>query len=313
MHIMQSPIWEQFKNAYGTTAIRVENTLYTKHRIPFTNSYYAYCPKADPFKINFDVLRKSLAQNNCIAINFDVPNIVDSSEEASEAMEIFTEAGCKKAPRDTFTPYNLILDLTPSKEDLLKNMHSKQRYNVRYAKRKGVEVREEFGKKAFEIFYDLAIKTAERQGFYIHPKTYYEKMWETLGNEGVAHILNAYYKDEPLASWMFFVYDEVLYYPYGGSAAKLRNLQASTLVGWEGMLLGKRLGCKTFDLWGACEDPNDRSDPEWGFTHFKQKFGAKHVKYIPSYDLVLNPFLYESFNFANRARWTVLNFKKQFS
>jgi len=85
---------------------------------------------------------------------------------------------------------------------------------------------------------------------------------------------------------MFFVYDGVLYYPYGGSSSKYRNLQASTLVGWEGLLLGKRLGCKVVDLWGASEDPDDRTDPEWGFTNFKKKFGAKHVKYIPSYDLV---------------------------
>jgi len=64
--------------------------------------------------------------------------------------------------KNTFTPYNLLLDLSPSEEMLLENMHSKQRYNIRYAKKKGVVVKEETGSKAFDIFSDLAIKTAER-------------------------------------------------------------------------------------------------------------------------------------------------------
>jgi len=204
-----------------------------------------------------------------------------------------------------------LLDLTPLEEDLLKNMHHKQRYNIRYAEKKGIVVKEEIGQKAFDVFYDLAKKTADRQGFYIHPRDYYKKLWEVLSAESVAHILVGYYKDEPLASWMFFVYDGVLYYPYGGSSSKYRNLQASTLVGWKGLLLGKSLGCKIADLWGASEDPDDRTDPEWGFTNFKKKFGAKHVKYIPSYDLVMNSTMYETFNFANKARWTLLKLKKK--
>jgi lipid II:glycine glycyltransferase (peptidoglycan interpeptide bridge formation enzyme) len=311
VHIVQSPIWEKFKESYGTETVRVGGVLYTKHRIPFTNSFYAYCPKVDPFSINFEDLINSLRENDCIAVNFDVPNVLEGSDNSDEAGEIFETQGCIEAPRDTFMPYNLLLDLSPSEDDLLMNMHSKQRYNVRYAKKNGVTVKNEEGKEAFEKFYNLAIKTADRQGFYVHPKGYYEKLWEIMSPKGVAHILNAYYEDELLASWMFFVYEDVIYYFYGGSSTKHRNLQASTLVGWRGMLLGKELGCKTMDLWGACEDPNDRDDPEWGFTHFKQKFGAKHVAYIPSYDLVLNPVLYEAFNIANRARWSFLKLKKQ--
>ena len=311
MHIVQSPIWEKFKKSYGTENVRVGEVLYTKHRIPFTNSYYAYCPKVNPFVIDFPALKNSLEENNCIAVNFDVPNVLTEAENSEEAKKVFEEAGCSKSPKDTFTPYNLLLDLTLSEDDLLMSMHSKQRYNVRYAKKNGVVVKNEKGSEAFEKFYDLAIKTADRQGFYVHPKAYYKKLWEILQPEGAAHILNAYYEDDHLASWMFFVYEDVIYYPYGGSSAKHRNLQASTLVGWRGMLLGKELGCKTMDLWGACEDPDDRSDPEWGFTHFKQKFGARHVNYIPSYDLVLNPVLYETFNVANSVRWSLLKLKKQ--
>lgn len=313
MHIVQSPEWEKFKKSYGTEAVRVGEVMYTKHRIPFTNNYYAYCPKVDPFSIDFKEIKSSLKKNSCIAINFDVPNVLEDSRNSEQAVQVFEKSGCILSPKTTFTSYNLLLDLTPSKDDLLMNMHSKQRYNVRYAKKNDVVVKNEEGEQSFEIFYNLAIKTAERQGFYMHPKDYYLGLWQILSKEKIAYILNAYYKDEPLASWMFFIYDDVIYYPYGGSSLKHRNLQASTLVGWEGILLGKKKGCETMDLWGACEDPTDRDDPEWGFTRFKQKYGAKHVKYIPSFDLVINPAMYEAFNVANKTRWSLLKLKKRFS
>ena len=38
-HILQSKAWEEFKNEYGTPAIRVGKVMYTKHKIPFTNFF----------------------------------------------------------------------------------------------------------------------------------------------------------------------------------------------------------------------------------------------------------------------------------
>ena len=80
MHIVQSPIWEKFKQDFGTETARVGDVLYTKHRIPIMGKHYAYCPKADPFKINFENLIDSLKKENCIAINFDVPNVVPQND-----------------------------------------------------------------------------------------------------------------------------------------------------------------------------------------------------------------------------------------
>jgi lipid II:glycine glycyltransferase (peptidoglycan interpeptide bridge formation enzyme) len=310
VHIVQSPIWEKFKQAFGTQTIRVGEVYYTKHAIPFTGKFYAYCPKVDPFKIDFVALRTSLEKEKCAAINFDVPNILVDSSNAEKAKEVFESAGCTLSPKSTFTKYNLILDLRPSEEELLANMHPKHRYNIKLAQKKGVTVREATSQDDFEIFYELAIKTSERQGFYIHPKNYYQKIWEVLGAEKVARILIADYKGKPLASWMFFIYDGVIYYPYGGSSDEYQNLQASNLLGWEGILLGKGNNCREFDMWGASANPDDKNDPYWGFTNFKMKFGPKHVQYIPSYDLVLNPILYKAFNTANKLRWIVLKTRK---
>ena len=259
--------------------------------------------------IDFSLLKKSAEENSCINVNFDVPNIVKGSPEEAKATQVF-EDHCVKAPRNQFDKYNFLLDISKSEEELLENMHSKHRYNIKLAQKSKVGVREGTTREDFEMFYSLYKDTAERQKYYIHPKTYYQKMWDILHSEGMAYLLVARFNGEPLASWMLFVYDGVLYYPYGGSSEKHKNLMASNLIGWEAIRFGKEKGCRTYDMWGGCKDLSDRSDPYWGFSNFKAKFGGTPVEYLDSYDFVVNQSVYQVFNFANNVRWKLLGLLK---
>ena len=63
-------------------------------------------------------------------------------------------------------------------------------------------------------------------------------------------------------------------------------------------------------MWGASEDMNDTDDEYYGFSLFKQKFGARHVTYIPSFDYVINEPVYKMFTAANNIRWKLLNILK---
>jgi lipid II:glycine glycyltransferase (peptidoglycan interpeptide bridge formation enzyme) len=185
-------------------------------------------------------------------------------------------------------------------------MHKKHRYNIKYAVKSGVVVRKAQHDDDFDTFYKLFSDTNERQKYYGRTRRYLKTVLDTLSHDGNAFILTSYYQDEPLASWMFFVYEGVLYYPYGGSSEKHRNLFGSNLVAWEGIKIGKQRGCKIFDMWGTAVDPEDNSDSYYGFTNFKMKFGGRHVVYIDSYDLVLNKARYNMFNAANQMRWKLL-------
>lgn len=311
MHVVQSPEWGEFKTKYGTQAIRAGNIQYTKHKVPFTNYYFAYAPKVEPFTIDFNELYKSLKENNCFTINFDAPLVLKNTTDEKRAKDIIeSQRGARVAKKNTFTKYNILLDINKTEQELLNTMESKHRYNINYAKRKGVVVREGKTDEDFEIFYTLLNETGTRQKFYNHPKTYYKLIWEILGKYNIAKLLIADYKSKPLAAWMFFIYDNTLYYPYGASSDSNKNLQASSLLAWEGILLGKSFECKTFDMWGACKDPNNKQDKEWGFTNFKLRFGGNHVEYMNSYDIVLNETIYQSFHLANKVRWALLRIKK---
>ncbi len=308
-HVLQSELWEKFKNSYGTPAIRVGNIVYTKHKIPFTNFYYGYCPRVTPTDINFEKVRESLKENSCVAIHFDVPNVTKDDIEAEKSTDIFKEL-CVKSSRDEFAKGNFLMDLRKSEDEILANMHKKHRYNIKLAQRKGVTVRESVKDEDFELFFNLYSETGQRQKFFARSRLYMEKVWKTFREASSSFLLIAEYGGKPLSAWMLLVHDGILYYPYGGSTDKDKDVQSSCLLGWEAIKFGKKMGCELFDMWGAAEDMSNKSDPYYGFSLFKEKFGARHVTYIDSYDFVINETVYKIFTVANDVRWKLLNILK---
>ena len=308
-HILQSNAWEEFKNTYGTPAIRVGRVLYTKHKIPFTSFYYAYSPRVNPFEIDFKSLEESLKKEDCIALHLDVPNITVDNPKFLDAKKILDEK-CVRSPRDEFAKGNFFVDLTKSEEELSQNMHKKHRYNVRVAEKKGVTVRESTSDKDFEVFFKMYHETGERQKYYSRNKRYLKIIWDTFKKENIVHLLVAEHEGTSLAAWMFYIYENVLYYPYGGMDDRYKSLYASNILGWEAIKFGKKMGCTLFDMWGASEDMSKKSDPYYSFSLFKEKFGAKHVTYIDSYDFVVNEPMYKMFTAANSVRWKLLNMLK---
>lgn len=109
----------------------------------------------------------------------------------------------------------------------------------------------------------------------------------------MARLLIAYYKlpttnYQPLTAWMLLSFKDTLYYPYGGSSKSHPEVMANNLTAWEAIKLGKKLGLKKFDMWGALGPDADPKDPWYGFHKFKMGYGGKLVQYLGSFDLVLN-------------------------
>jgi lipid II:glycine glycyltransferase (peptidoglycan interpeptide bridge formation enzyme) len=63
-------------------------------------------------------------------------------------------------------------------------------------------------------------------------------------------------------------------------------------------------------MWGALGPYPDSKDPWFGFHNFKEKFGPDHVEFLGSYDLVINPLLYQLYKVADKLRWFYLKLKK---
>ncbi len=75
---------------------------------------------------------------------------------------------------------------------------------------------------------------------------------------------------------------------------------APTLLAWEAIKLGKKLGLKQFDLWGALGPTDSPNHPWQGFTRFKRGLGGELVEYLGTFDLILNRPIYYSFSLIDR-------------
>jgi len=306
-HLVQTKDWSDFKNIYGTISTNCENTYFSLHRIPILNKYYAYCPKVNPFEIDFKKLIKKLKEENVIAINFDRPNVYQETKEAFEASKIFESNSCSPANKDTYPPATIFLDISKDEDEIIKNFNTKHRYNINVAKRKNLKVTFDVSDEKIEEFYFLQKLTSKRQKYIIKPKSYFETLIKFYSKKNKCVLSNVYLDNEPIASWLFILDNDTAYYLYGGMNENFSGLKPANLLVWESIIELKKRGIKTLDFFGASEDLNDEKDPYYGFSIFKIRFGGKHFKYIKSYDLVIDSFSYNLFNFAQKLRWFILN------
>jgi len=296
IHPLQSWEWGEFREAWGNKVVRLSNFQIIFSKVPFTNFKIGTVIRGPkPTKKDIEEVINIAKKENAIFVKFE-PNVLYDEKLEDEIKSFGLVRG-----RRLFTPTSFWIDLTKSEDELLKNFHPKTRYNIRLAQKQGVEVTEDNSDKAFEKYLELTNETSKRQGFYAHTEKYHRLMWKYLKPAGIAHLLVAKYKEEIITTWILFAFKDFLYYPYGASTDKYKNVMANNLMMWEAICLGRSLGLKTFDLWGREEGK--------GFTRFKEGYNPKVIEFIGSWDLVINKPLYYLYRIAEGLRWKFLRLK----
>jgi lipid II:glycine glycyltransferase (peptidoglycan interpeptide bridge formation enzyme) len=214
----------------------------------------------------------------------------------------------------------VLMDLSPSEDELLARMKQKTRYNIRLAAKKGVAVR--VGTQAdFIMLYKMYAETSVRDGFVIRDEAYYKTVWQTFsaGNQtpvsnpqsltlasgasaGVTNLqlpftepLIAEVDGEPVAAIFVFYFAGRAYYVYGMSRDAHREKMPAYLLQWEAIKRAKAKGCAVYDLWGA-PDVFDESDSMWGVYRFKEGLGGEVVRTLGAWDFAPNPFWYRLYS-----------------
>jgi len=267
-------------------------------------------------KIDADMItnvRKIALDENAIFVKLE-PDVIQKVYDSilnldKEYPQDLDFQGLVVSPKVAFYPHSFLIDLTLSEEELLARMQSKTRYNIRLANRHGVTVSRETHDQGFEIYLQLLLATTHRQGFYLHSEVYHRQLWQQLKNTGTIDILLASYQGEVLAAFMLFKCRDRLFYPYGASLDKKREVMAPNLLMWEAIRYGKSLGLKTFDTWGCLGPDAKEGDQGFGFHRFKQGYGGQLVQFVGTYDLVINPQLYRLYNLIDKYRWILLRLK----
>lgn len=116
------------------------------------------------------------------------------------------------------------------------------------ASKKGVIVKEK-NESGLDEFYELMKETGKRDNFRTRPKEYFEKILKEFPYQTKIYI--AYYENEPISAIMPIIYGNKMWYLYGASSNKHRNLMSTYLLQWEMIKLAIENNCKVYDFRGV--------------------------------------------------------------
>ncbi len=306
VHILQMSAWGSLKEDFGWQAryfIHDKGGAQVLFKKLPLNLSIAYIPKGPVGNIQNEFWEKLIEfckQNHAIFIRVE-PDDWFTGNKWEQLLQRSVRG------KSIQPPNTIVIDISGDAEEILKNMKQKTRYNVRLAQKKGIqiEVSEDVG-----LFYEIMLETGARDEFGIHSAAYYQTVYDLFKTANNVVLLLATYQGIALAGLMMFLNGDRAWYFYGASNSKERNRMPTYLLQYEAMLIAKARGCKTYDLWGIPDEPEEvlesefqnRSDGLWGVYRFKRGFGGEHKRSFPTRDMVLNPILYRFFRFIEKRR-----------
>ncbi len=301
-HFLQSYAWSKQKPEWTWEGLFVRGDDGAIHgamsvlirrtpTLPYTIMYGARAPVCDPhdeatLKELMDGAKKLAEKHHAYCLKLD-PDILVSDTEFCDIMK---RLGFKH--RDTGKNFSGIqprfvfrLPIRGRSEDeLMESFHSKTRYNIRVAQRKGVEIKL-CGVEAVSDFSDMMLETGVRDGFVVRSADYFENMLKNLGDS--CRLYMAYSGDTPIAGTLAIHYGNKVWYLYGASSNKYRNLMPNYLLQWNMIQWAVELGCEIYDFRGVSGDLSE-DNPLYGLYRFKKGFNGDLCEFIGEFDYIFN-------------------------
>lgn len=279
MDVRQSPYWQKYLEELGWEVVNIDSIRIYSRKIPFGS--IVKIPRINS-PIPFSKIDKVARKQKALFVKLEVNETLKESELAWQFKKNkFEEDKWSLQPTKT-----IAVDLTPSEDELLKNMEKDTRYSIRRSQRESVIVEKT---EDIDTFLKLHKDTAKRQKFWVSNKDS-KSLWDSLPKENKT-ILFAKKGKEILAGAFLIFYDRVAYYYEAASSQRGRELLAPYLVVWEGLKLAKKKGCAKFDFEGIVDSRIPATKKWGGFTHFKRGFGGKEVTYLGSFIKFYNPII----------------------
>jgi len=272
--------------------------MIVKRSLPFGKSWF-YVPNGpivfDRKSLNLllEHARKLAKKEGAIFMRCE-PYLKEESKLTYQYKQVFKLLGFKETNKGYKPNETLVIDLRPYEKDILAQMKSKGRYNIKIAKKHGVDIMryDDFSKKGnlkyIDQFYNLLQQTTSRDDFSGHDKSYYVDMLKNLTGERFAHLYMAYYHGNPVAGVIVTKFGKMATYYYGASSNEHRNVMAPYLLQWQAMMDMKKQGYEYYDLLGVAPE-GAKNHPWAGVTQFKEKFGGKRVKFTGNFVTIFKP------------------------
>lgn len=288
--ILQAWNWGEIYQSLGHKVIYKQTDKFSclaiEEDLPLGKKYF-YCPRGP-------VGDAPLALDELKNLNNDKNVIFVRIEPQSEVK-------LQRALKEVQPSHTWVVDLSSGTEEhMLLKMKPKTRYNINLAQRKKVVVRQG-GKADLLEFWKLILETSKRNGFRLHPQSYYWTIWEKLFPKNLKLFI-AEYNYKVLAASFVTIYGDTATFLHGGSSEQNKDVMAPYLLHWETMRQAKIDGIRYYDFGGIAPEGAMNSHPWSGITRFKKGFGGFEVDYPGTYDLVFSPIWYNVYKNARSLR-----------
>ena len=205
-----------------------------------------------------------------------------------ENKKLFRSLGFRESPMHA-NAYEATwkLDLTPSEEEILKNMRKSTRYLIHQAEKNPDLVITKSNQLAdADIYQKLNLKVAKRQKFTPFSSESVKNELDVFNNDGGALLFFGKYMGEVVASAIIVFWSGIGFYHQAALDPKYHKIPIAYLLQWEAIKEAKKRGCRLYDFWGYV-DP--KSHHPWaGPTLFKMGFGGRAYEYVKTQDLPLS-------------------------
>jgi CelD/BcsL family acetyltransferase involved in cellulose biosynthesis len=145
---------------------------------------------------------------------------------------------------------------------------SRVRSEIRRAEREGVTVSESDNAEGMGTFYDLHLKTRQRQGVPIQPRRFFALVLERLIETGLGAILIAEVQGRPAAAAILLRWNRTVIYKLAASERSLLRYKPNHALVWHAIQRAVREGDTRFDF-GRSDGANS------GLRAFKAGWGAR--------------------------------------
>lgn len=307
-HHVQSSLWAQVKMGLGWRAVRfvvtqgdqiVAGAQILMRPITFAGAI-GYVPKGPLLAVNdFKLVQLVLNTLDGVArankVRYLVVQPPDNDQILAQQLGVL---GMQPAAKAVAPIATVMIDLTQELDDILNQMKSKTRYNIRLGQRKGVMVREGAEEDVPAFFHLLAL-TGDRQAFSSYPQEYFRELWRIFEPGGHVKLFVAECEGEAVSAALAIPFGDKVIYKRGGWSGHHGDKRPNEVLHWAAIRWAKSQGYQYYDFDGIDLDvarllvqgepfPNSAIQ---SVTRFKLGFGGDVYLFPEAYSYVYHPWL----------------------
>ena len=294
MHFLQTDAWKNFQESLGRQTFQDKGDGWSYLAIleTGTGNSRLYCPYGPTFSDEAG-LDKAINSLVTLAHKLNV-TFVRIEPTDSHAIPYLTNHKWQKVDYQHLNPERtMVVDLTPSVDDIIAKMTPTNRNLYRNYTKKGLSIHHSTDPKDMSPFLELIDKVAQRTGMRPHSDNYFLAQANSLFPTNSASLFYVKYNENAIAASLIYDNQTTRYYAHAGNDSDYRKLSAGNILVAEMIVDAKNKGLSSFDLYGVAPVDAPVSHPWAGFSAFKRGFGGQEVVYTGSWDLPIKPLPYQ--------------------